>query len=60
MAQDELSRFKNRLTLVKRVLRYILPQSNARPSKIAVVRSSYHHTNVEMGIHILDYHPHSW
>ncbi len=26
MAQDELSRFKDRLTLVKRVLRYILPQ----------------------------------
>ncbi len=59
MAQDELSRFKNRLTLVKRVLRYILPQSNARPSKIAVVRSNYHLTNVEM-IHILDYHSHSW
>ncbi len=53
MAQDELSRLKNSLTLVKRVLRYTLPQSNAKPSKRAVVRSSYLFTKVEM-----DYHSH--
>ncbi len=33
------------LTLVKR---YILPQSNAKPSKIDVVRSSYHFTGLSL------------
>ncbi len=53
MAQDELSRLKNSFTLVKRVLRYTLPQSSAKPSKIAAVTSIYLFTKVEM-----DYHSH--